>query len=34
MTKDDPKFFQNLSDHQHPDYFYIGCCDSRVPVSQ
>ena len=30
----DPDFFQKLSHQQSPDYFWIGCSDSRVPANQ
>ena len=34
MTDDNPNFFHDLSEEQHPDYFWIGCADSRVPVNE
>ena len=30
----DPDFFRKLSHQQSPDYFWIGCSDSRVPANQ
>lgn len=34
MTKPDPDYFKNLAKGQNPRFFWIGCADSRVPVSQ
>ena len=34
MLERDPHFFNRLEKHQHPKYFWIGCCDSRVPANQ
>ena len=34
MTREDPEFFRRLSLQQAPDYFWIGCSDSRVPANQ
>ena len=32
--RDDPQFFQRLSQQQAPKYLWIGCSDSRVPANQ
>jgi carbonic anhydrase len=34
IKKDDPEFFHRLARAQHPNYFWIGCADSRVPANQ
>ena len=34
MTKGQPDFFKNLAQDQPPDYFWIGCSDSRVPANE
>lgn len=34
MRADDPDFFGRLSRQQRPDWFWIGCSDSRVPANQ
>jgi carbonic anhydrase len=34
ITARDPDFFQKLSEQQSPDYFWIGCSDSRVPANE
>jgi carbonic anhydrase len=34
MARRDPEFFGRLSRQQAPDYFWIGCSDSRVPANQ
>jgi carbonic anhydrase len=31
---EDPAYFDRLSADQKPDYFYIGCSDSRVPANE
>ncbi len=33
ITKEDPSFFQGLSEQQSPKYLWIGCSDSRVPAN-
>ena len=34
ITAREPNFFQNLSEQQSPEYFWIGCSDSRVPANE
>jgi carbonic anhydrase len=34
MTQVDPGFFKRLVGQQTPDYFWIGCADSRVPANE
>lgn len=34
VRRDDPEFFQRLSQQQAPKYLWIGCSDSRVPANQ
>ncbi|HYG16614.1 MAG TPA: carbonic anhydrase [Bacteroidia bacterium] len=31
---EDPKFFETLANGQNPDFFWIGCSDSRVPANE
>lgn len=33
-TQADPEFFARLVGQQRPDYFWIGCSDSRVPATE
>ncbi|NGX54471.1 MAG: Carbonic anhydrase 2 [Chlamydiae bacterium] len=32
--KDDPDYFQRLSEGQNPTYLWIGCSDSRIPANE
>lgn len=32
--KEDPEFFHQLANEQHPDFLYIGCSDSRVHANE
>ena len=34
VHREDPQFFQRLSQQQAPKYLWIGCSDSRVPANQ
>ncbi|HLU26131.1 MAG TPA: carbonate dehydratase [Longimicrobiales bacterium] len=33
-TRRDPEFFRRLAAQQAPEYFWIGCSDSRVPANE
>ncbi len=32
VTVSDPSYFARFAEHQEPNFFFIGCCDSRVPA--
>ncbi|HEY0157073.1 MAG TPA: carbonate dehydratase [Thermoanaerobaculia bacterium] len=34
MVRRDPDFFMRLAEQQAPQYFWIGCSDSRVPANE
>lgn len=34
ITNRDPEFFQKLAKQQNPEFFWIGCSDSRVPANE
>ncbi|KAL3153018.1 hypothetical protein ABBQ38_012044 [Trebouxia sp. C0009 RCD-2024] len=34
MRQEKPDFFSSLADGQAPEYFWVGCADSRVPPNQ
>ncbi|CAN5327738.1 carbonate dehydratase [soil metagenome] len=34
ITRINPRFFEELSKLQNPEYLWIGCSDSRVPANQ
>jgi len=34
VRREDPRFFERLSEQQEPKFLWIGCSDSRVPANQ
>ena len=34
IKREDPQFFEKLSEQQAPEYLWIGCSDSRVPANE
>jgi carbonic anhydrase len=34
MVRNDPEFFERLSQQKNPRYLWIGCSDSRVPANE
>src|SRR6266436_3853492 len=34
MKREDPEYFQRLSQTQTPEFLWIGCADSRVPANE
>jgi carbonic anhydrase len=34
VRRREPDFFERLAGQQNPDYFWIGCSDSRVPANE
>ncbi len=34
ISKEDPEYFERLSERQAPGYLWIGCADSRVPAER
>lgn len=34
LRAEDPDYFKRLASQQNPEYFWIGCSDSRVPANQ
>lgn len=34
ISTENPEFFEELAQSQHPKYLWIGCADSRVPANQ
>ncbi len=34
IISEDPEFFKKLAKQQNPEYFWIGCSDSRVPANE